>query len=250
MADRPVAEQLAAGSGAGQAELIVRGIGPDDLVGTPFSRPAHDGLRHLTRLAAGEPIDQDDAGRDVLVPPITDRWGPAFDRAADGWWGQLMIAIREHAAGRLELAERCYRRSHELTSTAWSDRGLALIADARGDTDTGAQHYLAALAQAPECLPLLVEAGDQLLRVHRPLECLRLIAAAPVGLGGHGRIQLQRVRAYLARGQTASAQELLEAGIEVPDIREGETMDQLWREAFGDRELPTRYDYRMHPDAE
>ncbi len=39
VADRAVAQQLAAGSGAGQAELTIRGIGPDDLSGTPFSHP-------------------------------------------------------------------------------------------------------------------------------------------------------------------------------------------------------------------
>ena len=162
-----------------------------------------DGFRHLTRLAAGEPIDHDAAGRDVLVPPISDRWGPVFDRVADGWWGQLMIAIREHAAGRLERAERCYRRSHELTATAWSDRGLALVAAARGETDTATSHYLAALSQAPDCLPLLIEAGDHLLAVDQAEDCLRLIDAAPADLATHGRVLVQRVRAYLACGRTA-----------------------------------------------
>ena len=144
VADRAVDQQVSAGSGAGEAELTIRGSDPDGLRGTPFGRPAHDGFRHLARLAAGEPIDEDDAGRDVLVPPITDRWGTAFDRAADGWWGQLMIAIREQAAGRPEQAERCYRRSQELAATAWSDRGLALVAKARGETDTATRHFLGA----------------------------------------------------------------------------------------------------------
>jgi hypothetical protein len=248
VADRAISEQLADGSGAGQAELVIRGIGPDDLSGTPFSDPLGDGFRHLTRLAAGEPIDHDEVGRDLLVPPITGRWRPVFDRAADGWWGQLMIAIREHAAGRLDQAEYGYRRSHEFAATAWADRGLALVADARGETDTAAGHYLAAFAQAPGCLPLLVEASDHLLRVDRPEDCLRLIDSAPAALAAHGRVLLQRVRAYLACGQPASARMLLDAGLEVPDLREGETLDRLWREAYGDRDLPVRYDFRMHED--
>jgi hypothetical protein len=40
----------------------------------------------------------------------------------------------------------------------------------------------------------------------------------------------------------------LEAGIEVPDLREGETFGALWRTAFGDRPLPYHYDFRMRPD--
>jgi hypothetical protein len=59
---------------------------------------------------------------------------------------------------------------------------------------------------------------------------------------------LQRVRALLAAGQADAARALLEAGIEVPDLREGETLGALWRDGFGDRPLPYHYDFRMRPD--
>ena len=98
VADRAVDQQLAAGSGAGQAELTIRGFDPDGLSGTRSAIRQRDGFRHLARLAAGEPIDQDDAGVTSWCrrsPTAGDR---LLERAADGWWGQLMIAIREHAA--------------------------------------------------------------------------------------------------------------------------------------------------------
>ena len=66
----------------------------------------------------------------------------------------------------------------------------------------------------------------------------------------HGRLVLQRVRALLADGQADAARALLETGIEVPDLREGETLGALWRAAFGDRPLPYRYDFRMRPDVD
>src|SRR5215211_3838477 len=83
-------QQMAAGSGAGQAELVVRGQDPDGLPGTPFGQPLSHGFRHLVALARAGELDQDAGGAEVLVPPITDRWGAAFDRAAGGWWGRLM----------------------------------------------------------------------------------------------------------------------------------------------------------------
>ena len=69
-------QQMAAGSGAGEAELVVRGQDPDALPGTPFGQPLYDGFRHLVTLARTGEVDQDAAGADVLVPPITHRWGP------------------------------------------------------------------------------------------------------------------------------------------------------------------------------
>ena len=138
MADMPP-QQMAAGSGAGEAELVVRGEDPDSLPGTPFGQPLSDGFRHLVALARTGEVDQDAAGTEVLVPPITDRWSAVLDRAAGGWWGQLMIAIRAHARGDLEAARLGYLSSDKLTSTPWAARGLALLAAGRGDHASAAR---------------------------------------------------------------------------------------------------------------
>jgi hypothetical protein len=241
-------QQMAAGSGAGKAELVVRGDDPDSLSGTPFRQPLFDGFRHLVALAQTGEVDQDAAGADVPVPPITDRWGAVFDRAAGGWWGELMKAIRSHARGDLEEARLGYLGSDRLKSTPWAARGLALLAGARGDLVSAAELYARAVAEAPSCLPLLIEATDHLLTAGRPAACLAMIGAAPEQIAVHGRVILLRARALLADGQADAARALLEAGIEVPDLREGETLGALWRSAYGDRALPYRYDFRMRPD--
>jgi hypothetical protein len=241
-------QQMAAGSGAGKAELVVRGEDPDSLPGTPYGQPLSDGFRHLVALVRTGEVDHDAAGADVLVPPITDRWGTVFDRATGGWWGQLMKAIRCHARGDLEEARLGYLGSDQLRSTPWAARGLALLASARGDPVSAAELYARAVDQAPTCLPLLIEATDQVLTAGRPAACLAMIDRAPEQIAVHGRVVLQRARALLADGQTGAARALLEAGIEVPDLREGETLGALWRSAYGDRELPYHYDFRMRPD--
>jgi Domain of unknown function (DUF5107) len=241
-------DQLTAGSGAGEAELVARGQDPDDLPGTPFGQSFSDGFCHLVALARADGVDQDAAGADVLIPPITDHWGAVLDRAADGWWGQLMIAIRSHARGDLEEARRGYLSSDKIKSTPWAARGLALLAASQGDQVSAADLYARAVAQAPTCLPLLVEATDQLLAAGRPEACFVMINRAPREITVHGRVILQQARALLAGGQGDAARAILEAGIEVPDLREGETLGVLWRAGFGDRPLPYHYDFRMRPD--
>jgi Domain of unknown function (DUF5107) len=247
MADR-APQQMAAGSGAGEAELVVRGQDPDSWPGTPFGQPLSDGFRHLVAMARSGEVDQDAAGTDVLLPPITDRWGAVLDGPAGGWWVQLMHAIRSHARGDLEEAQRSYLRSDQLRSTPWAARGLALLAGSRGDHVNAAELFARAVAQAPTCLPLLVEATDQLLAAGRPATCLAMIDAAPQQIAVHGRVVLQRARALVADGHADAARGLLEAGIEVADLREGETLGELWQAAFGDEPLPYHYDFRMRPE--
>jgi hypothetical protein len=159
-----------------------------------------------------------------------------------------MTAIRCHARGDLETARLGYLRSDQLRSTPWAARGLALLAAAQGIHLEAADLYARAVAQAPTCLPLLVEATEHLIAVGRPADCLAMIAAAPAQVAAQGRVVLQRVRALLADGQVDSARALLEAGIEVPDLREGETLGELWHAAFGDSPLPYRYDFGMRPE--
>jgi Domain of unknown function (DUF5107) len=242
-------EQMTAGAGAGEAELAVRGKNPDTMPGTPFGQPLSDGFGHLVALAHTGEVDQDAAGAEVLVPPITDRWGAVLDRAGEGWWGQLIHAIRCHARGDLEEARLGYLRSDQFKPTSWAARGLALLARSRGDHLSAADLYARAVAQAPTCPSLLIEATDHLLASGQSAACLAMINTAPNQIAVHGRVVLQRVPALLADGQVEAARALLEAGIEVPDLREGETLGALWRAAFGDRPLPYQYDFRMRPDS-
>ena len=161
-------------------------------------------------------------GADVLVPPISDRWDAVLDGAAGGWWGQLMKAIRSYARGDLEAARLGYLRSDQLKSTPWAARGLALLASSRGDHSRAAELYARAIAQAPTCLPLLVEAtrsaagrgsthrlpGDDRRRAEADFR------ARPAGPAAGTRPAGRRAS---RRGPRPA----LEAGIEVPDLREG-----------------------------
>ena len=96
------------------------------------------------------------------------------------------------------------------------------------------------------CRPLLVEAVDALLVADRSATALELIDAAPPEVAGHGRVVLQQIRALLANGDRTAAARLLQQGIDVPDLREGESIEAVWRLACPGVDLPSRYDFRMH----
>jgi hypothetical protein len=61
-----------------------------------------------------------------------------------------------------------------------------------------------------------------------------------------GRIRLLEAWAAVEAGAAARAQEIIDSGLVVPDLREGErSIDQLWRVVYPDRAVPPEYDFRM-----
>jgi hypothetical protein len=247
VADRQPAAPLHLGSGFGSAELAVRRLPADFFPATPFAAAGRDGSRHLHALLQGREVDADLAAAELPIPPITEAWQPYFENASRSWWACLMLAIRAHAAAEFELARRRYHESLALKPSMLALRGLAVISSAEGDRGTAADLYLAAVALDPQCRLLLVEAVDALLLADRSATALELIGAAPAHVAKHGRVVLQHVRALLAAGDRAAAARLLLDGIDVPDLREGESLENVWRLACPGVDLPARYDFRMHP---
>lgn len=242
IADRPPGTRLHRGSGFGLAELALREMTRDAAPGTPFDNPTPDGARHLLALLSGVEVDAEQAASELPIPPISPGWHGVFAGAPRSWWSLLMIAIRAHADGDLDTARTTYRQSIATHRSAWALRGLAASED---DVDHAAELYLEAIALEPECRPLLVEATEALLRAGRARDCLQVLDAAPQATADHGRLILQRVRALIADRQLATAAKVIEDGFDVADLREGDTLEDLWRLVFGAKPLPARYDFRM-----
>jgi tetratricopeptide (TPR) repeat protein len=228
VADREPGAPMHRGSRFGAAELAIRGMPADHDAATPFAN------------AEGDGSDQ------PLIPPVSPVWQPYFENRPRSWWASLMRAIRAHAGGELAAARSHYQESLALQPSMIARRGLALIAAAEGDDAAAAEGYLAAVALDPHCRALLVEAIDALLVAGRAATALELIAAAPPKIAGHGRVVLQQIRALLAVGDRTAAARLLQQGIDVPDLREGESIEAVWRLACPGVDLPSRYDFRMH----
>jgi hypothetical protein len=106
-------------------------------------------------------------------------------------------------------------------------------------------------------LPLALELGNALLAADRAADVLALVDRLGHRPDDHGRVALLAATAALACRQLDRAGALLDAPLEVADLREGEVaLDRLWvtyRMLLGDDEatatasIPYHYDFRMKP---
>jgi tetratricopeptide (TPR) repeat protein len=231
-------------------------------------------LEERRRAQAGEP-PLGDAGASFGIETLgeeqrpwallldTGRFGDASAGVRGGDWAARLTAAPEtadtllhlgalaHEDGRAEEAADSYSRSLRLREHPHAHRGLALLALAAGDVDGAASEYGAACASDRADEALLVEAVTALLRMGRAGEALALLAAAEVPVVEEGRIGFLLATALARTGDVARAAALLDGGLEVPDLREGEdAIADLWREVRPDVPVPDHYRFDMQATAQ
>jgi hypothetical protein len=98
-----------------------------------------------------------------------------------------------------------------------------------GDDDKAADAYSRARAHLPHVPQLSIEASGHLLGAGRASSALTLIAGLDAGQRANGRIRFIEARASLAVGDVERCGALLDQGIEIADLKEGESsLDALW----------------------
>ncbi|MFC4138408.1 MULTISPECIES: DUF5107 domain-containing protein [unclassified Microbacterium] len=214
--------------------------------------------------AASEITDETDAARratgghagpdtdDPSIPPASYVAGASWDRllaaSAPSWQVAYHRAVIAHAAGDLDRALALYAESEAQHPTAWAARGAAQAQQARGDDAIEA--FERAYGLAPDSIPLALEFGAMLLAAGRSRRLRSLLDGLSNDVAELGRFRVLAVQAALASGDRVEAGRILEAGFEVPDLREGElSMSALWHEAFPGRPVPAQYDFEMAPEA-
>ncbi|MGW8557691.1 DUF5107 domain-containing protein [Streptomyces tubercidicus] len=156
------------------------------------------------------------------------QWLALVEQAGD-WLGLLHLGVARVHAGDPEAARVAWSRSIESKPTAWAYRSLAALDMQTGRLGAALDHYRSALALAPDCLPLAVEAVQAMVRADEPLMALDTIDALPPAYRQNGRVHLAEARARLDVGDLARVGRLLETGISIADIREGEeSLGDLW----------------------
>ena len=272
-ADAEPSEILHEGSGWGALERRLRQAWGDtslSLPGTPFGDSTLTDeqapwieLLDRGRMTPGDPAD----------PPVSYQAGEPWRRQlepAEGWLAKLHLGVALCLDGETAAARKAWQDSLAEQPSAWAQRNLAVLDRVGGgDHQSAADRYLLAVAEAPACTPLVVEALDALLAAGRAGDALDLAERLPEQQRTHGRVQLAEVRALLATEQLERAGTLLQNGIEVPDVREGElVLEQVWfdyverlaardlgsgldderrRRLRTEHPLPARYDFRMKP---
>jgi hypothetical protein len=242
VADAPVAEQVATGSGWGQVELSLRAVREAvPARALPFP-PVDDDSLPARQLLDGDTEGLAQSAQRLPVPPVSDRWRAVLEEAPDSEWVHLARAVNAHVRGEQDRAAQQYDASLAARENPWALRGLAMLAD---DDDRACDLYARARGLRPECRGLAVEHLERLLAAGRPGECLDAIAALDPALREHGRTRLLEARARLAEGQRERATGILESLV-VEDLAEGDTvLTDVWDALHPGTPLPANLDFRM-----
>ncbi|MGH3098024.1 MAG: DUF5107 domain-containing protein [Streptosporangiales bacterium] len=263
-ADLPPAEALYGGSGWGALERRLRERSGGDALGLPGLPFPDASLGEVERpwlrlLEVGALPEADPAD----APPsyVTGlAWQRFLDRAPDGWFTWLHRGVVRWAAGEREEASEAWRRSHADTPNGWALRNLGRADQLAGRVEAAAEQLAAAHRLLPWVWPLTIEALAALIDAGRPDAALDLVDGLDDTQRSAGRTRFLHARAALAAGDTYRAGRILEDGLVVPDLREGEdALSVLWQDYCAalrqagkpraDERLPYVYDFRMHTAA-
>ena len=231
-ADAAPVEVLNRGSGWGALERRLRERDGDaslDLPGTPFGDetlgPEQEAWVELVRTGRmpSAPADQPPASYQT-----SRRWRPLLE-AADGWLPAVHLGMVRAHAGDPHGATEAWVRSLAARPTAWAWRNLAALARADGDLPLAIGRYGSAVTLRGDIAPLRRELIDTLLAAGDGAQAMAVIEAAPAEQRGLGRIRLAEIRAALLTGDLDRAGRILEDGVVLPDVREGEpTLHAVW----------------------
>lgn len=262
VADAVPAEGLFTGSGWGALEL--RRTGWKVSSGTPFAEGAMtERERAWLPVLDGRMPETDwrDAPDGTLVA-----WSELLEAVRDDHWlSWYHRGVARWYAGDRQGAVEAWEKSRDCQLNPWALRNLAI---ATGRHELYEQAVDLNSAKLPE---LLAEAIDASLTSGDPAPARRILeragevsgsASAPgtsgstgePGVGADPRIRLARVRLLLRTGDPAGAEALMDEGIELPGIREGQNLlADLWRQAqeqLGtDRPVPAAYQFAMSGDS-
>ncbi|WP_231497225.1 DUF5107 domain-containing protein [Arthrobacter sp. MA-N2] len=132
-------------------------------------------------------------------------------------------------------------------SKVLAHRGRALALLATDKTDEGLAELAAASRLEPSNLPLLSEAMNLSIGHGNPAQALALASEAPAGMSDVGRVRFLTALALAGVGRSPEAAAILRAGVEMPDIREGEDgIAALWQQVCPDEPVPAGYRFAMH----
>lgn len=247
---RPPTEVSTNGASGWGALEVAAGHLPADPA-TPFPPSTLGTDQHpWLALAADGTLPPGDA---PAAPVSGEAWSARLDGRAQSWHDWLQLGLLRLAAGQTERGESALLSSLELRDTVHARHALAALATARGDSSRAAELLVVALHEHPGSLQLVRDALAALCAASQFEACLREIEALPSALRAYGRVRYWEAWAAVHLGLLDRARALLDEGIEIPDLREGEhSFGALWSAlclASGSTEpLPARYDFRMRDD--
>ncbi|NUR30588.1 MAG: DUF5107 domain-containing protein [Catenulispora sp.] len=181
---------------------------------------------------------------DVPAAAVTGaKWRSLLEASADDWHSLYHLGILRLADDERDAARDAWRRSLADRPNAWALRALAHLA---GSPTERADLLVSAHKLQPRLRELTVETLQALLAADRAADALAVVSDLSAEDRDHGRIRLHTAQAALANGDLDQVRRLLDQGIVVDNLQEGEdSLDTLWLAAHPDRPVPREYDFRM-----
>jgi len=183
---------------------------------------------------------------------VAEAWSGLLEGAADSAAAMLHRGVARWGAGRRKAAVEAWAAASALEPGSWlALRNLAAASGLMGEPERSAEQYLRALDLAPDVAQLRLEAIEALIAANRFPEAVALAQAAPDSSFA-GRFRLLEAWAAVLHGEIRLAESILERGLEVADLREGEgSLSDLWlmcrrRRAQTRSDVPFSYDFRLH----
>jgi tetratricopeptide (TPR) repeat protein len=175
-------------------------------------------------------------------------WSDLLEGATDSAAAMVHRGVVRWNAGHREAAVEAWQAAYALDPDSWlALRNIAAASGILGDPQRSADQYLRALELMPDVAQLRLEATEALIAANRFPEAIALAQAAPESSFA-GRFRLLQARAAVLHGEIRLAESILERGLEVADLREGEvSLSDLWLLCRNDHsDVPFVYDFRLH----
>ncbi|MER5545496.1 DUF5107 domain-containing protein [Streptomyces sp. NPDC001118] len=258
-ADTEPAEILAAGSGWGALEVLRADW---KLPGTPFPEAtlgeAQAPWRELLRTGSLPEPRRVRPPAETLVAP---HWRDMLETAPATPHTEYHLGVAQWHAGDRAQAVRSWERALPLAPSLWPLlRCLAVADQESGHHERAAERYADAFddlcrerrddgaAWTAAVAALGRETLQALLRVRRTADARTVWDRLLPAVRSRGRFRLLEAELLLAEGHLIEARAVLDAGLEVADLREGEeVLGRLWSR-LTDEPLPAHHDFRMRPD--
>lgn len=257
-AKRPAMRQLSYGSGWGTLENIRRAAQGEP----PLSPHLDFGPLHAAQEYWRAFLETGDFPGSGPIPSymLQPEWVALLKASAAGaghwsWAVHTHLGLCALAADDLDGAHAALSRALSLHAAPEAFFGMAVCEELSGRTGSAADYALRAAVLRPHDRSYARAAAERMHKAGQHGRLLQFLAQRPE-LSEDGRTRMYQASALLHTGQAAQARRLLcaDGGLELPDLREGETtITELWLSLKdlpaenGETEtLPSFFDFRLH----
>lgn len=148
---------------------------------------------------------------------------------SDNWFGQLHMGIMYHEAQMLDKAENAFNQSIKHKANPWAYFCLSTIATHAEEKSKAIEYLFSAIDTMPDQINLLLAAALEMVNAGQGEKFMEIYNRLNEDSKNHPRIKVWRAKAALESGDIDTAEEIINSGIELADVRECETtLSDIW----------------------